>query len=199
MTQDHSEKSYQNFSEAVKFSGTAIPVYFLAGNHDEPELLNEYLSEFPFNSDKTITNEAWQIQLLHSKSATPSGLITDKESARLLNVIDKNKHQFILMHHHPANVDYFIDKHGLLAKDNFYRTLNQIDNIKAIGCGHVHNAIDLKVDTGEKNIPLFTCPATSIQFERSTSALENSGKQAGYRIFDLHNDGVVNNHVIFLR
>jgi Icc protein len=136
---------------------------------------------------------------LNSKSKTPSGLIADEESIRLLDVIDENKHQFILMHHHPANVEYFIDKHGLVNKDNFYQTLNQIKNLKAIGCGHVHNAIDLKVNTSEKSIPLFTCPATSIQFNRSISSVENSGKPAGYRVFKLHNDGLVISQVIFIR
>lgn len=198
LTQDHSEISYQNFSDAVALVEITIPIYRLAGNHDEPELLNKYLSETPFSLIKTITHEEWQIQLLNSKSHTPSGSITDKESERLLDAVDAKKYQFILMHHHPVNVGYFIDKHGLMNKENFYQTLNQIQSLKAIGCGHVHNAIELSVDTGEKIIPLFTCPATSIQFKQSTSSLENSGKPAGYRLYELHNDGFINSHVVFI-
>lgn len=198
LSQDHSERSYQNFADAVQSANITIPIYFLAGNHDEITLLDKYLSLSPFQSTKTITHAKWQIQLVNSKSATPSGFISYKESERLLTMVEPNMHQIILMHHHPVNVGYFIDKHGLINKADFYQTLNKMSTIRAVACGHIHNAIDLPIDTGEKNIPLFTCPATSIQFKQSSS-LENSGKPAGFRIFKLHNNGLVNSQVTFIR
>lgn len=198
LTQDHSEQSYQLFYDAVKFIQVSKPIYFLAGNHDEPALFDKYLSAEPFQNIRTIANENWQIQLLGSKSATPAGVISDEESSRLLNVIDKSKFQFILMHHHPIDVGYFIDKHGLNKKESFYQTLNQINSLKAIGCGHIHNAFDLTLDIGTKSIPVFTCPATSIQFDIHASTVENSGKPAGFRIYELHDDGLINSRVIFI-
>lgn len=198
LTQDHSEKSYQNFNDAVQLAQISIPVYFLSGNHDEPELLNTYLCSEPFQNIRTISNETWQVQLLHSKSATPAGVITDEENTRLVHAVDQSKHQFILMHHHPLDVGYFIDKHGLNNKECFYQTLNQISSLKAIGCGHIHNAFDLTLDIGKKSIPVFTCPATSIQFDINASTVVSSGKPAGFRIHELHNDGLINSRVIFL-
>ena len=57
ITQDHSEASYQLFVEAVLKSGVQVPFYYLAGNHDEHELLDKYLSIPPFKRDKLITQQ----------------------------------------------------------------------------------------------------------------------------------------------
>lgn len=198
LTQDHSHASYQNFTDAIKETQITLPVYFLAGNHDEPKLLSEYLSGMPFQSTKVLNNQYWQIQLLSSKSATPAGEVSEEELKRLIACVDPNKHQFILMHHHPVDVGYFIDKHGLTNKNQFYQALNKIDKVNAVACGHIHNALALNIETNEKTIPLFTCPATSIQFDQMASTVENSGKPAGFRIFDLADDGQVTSQVVFI-
>ncbi|MDT0603624.1 metallophosphoesterase [Thalassotalea castellviae] len=198
LTQDHSISSYQNFTDAINETDFTLPVYFVAGNHDEPKLLQQYLSGTPFHSAKVINKNQWQIQLLASKSTTPSGEVSANELARLLNCVDSHKFQFIFMHHHPVDVGYFIDKHGLLNKNTFYQTLNKLEAVKAVACGHVHNALALKIDITERVIPLFTCPATSIQFDQNATRVENSGKPAGFRIFELADDGQVNSQVVFI-
>ncbi|MDO6445566.1 metallophosphoesterase [Colwellia sp. 1_MG-2023] len=198
LTQDHSNASYQNFTDAIIATNFTLPVYYLAGNHDEPILLSEYLSGSPFKSAKIVNKKHWQIQLVASKSATPSGEVSEEEVDRLLACVDSKKHQFIFMHHHPVDVGYFIDKHGLTNKNQFYQALNKIESVKAVACGHVHNALALNIDTNEKIIPLFTCPATSIQFDQMASTVENSGKPAGFRLFSLANDGQVTSQVVFI-
>ncbi|MCO4797819.1 MAG: metallophosphoesterase [Colwelliaceae bacterium] len=197
LTQDHSEQSYQNFIDAVKVTKTNIPIYFLAGNHDEPELLNKYLKHAPFIQEKIIELPYWQLILVNSKSETPSGFVSSCESEYLLKSLDDTKNQLLLMHHHPMNVDYFIDKHGLQNQQTFYQTLDKIKGFRGVSCGHVHNAIELSLNINNKNMPLFTCPATSIQFKKSSS-LENSGKPAGYRAFMLGKNGIIKSKAIFI-
>ena len=194
LTQDHSELSYQHFVSAVKKAQFVVPVYFLAGNHDDRKLLNQYLTAPSFDIGSSISNASWQIQLLDSKSATPSGLV-EKESLQILSEnIDKNKFQLLMMHHHPIDIGYYIDKHGLQEQDNFWQAINQLNkvgaNIKAIACGHVHRAAKLIKD----NVDIYTCPATSIQFgdtkEQAGSILPS------YRLFYLKSNGTIQSEII---
>jgi Icc protein len=197
ITQDHSDASYQLFVQAVTESGIEVPFYYLAGNHDEHELLDKYLSVAPFKNDKFINEQYWQIALVNSKSDTPKGFVTASELSALSKNIDKNKHQLIMMHHHPIDVGYFIDRHGLENQQAFWQTIVQQPSIKAIACGHVHQALTLSLAEAPST-PLFTCPATSIQFDTRKNSGASNGQSAGYRIFSLYSDGQLSTGSYFL-
>lgn len=231
LTQDHSEQSYQNFADLVRECGVAIPIYYLAGNHDEPELLAKYFSAAPFSSDICIEHPHWQIQLVDSKSATPAGYVSEQALAKLKTAIKQDKHQLVMMHHHPIDVGYFIDKLGLQNKADFWQAINDYDNIQAIACGHVHSAMQLSIEsepakvakevnvTNATNVSkaikitkavttqstavnqavtLYTCPATSIQFDPSVDGVAALAKGPGYRIFNLSADGNLHTDVVYL-
>jgi len=201
LTQDHSEQSYVNFVEAVNLAGIKKPIYFLAGNHDEYELLNNYLVNTPFNQQKLIETEHWQICLLNSKSATPAGFISEQSLQRLRSSINAQKKQILFTHHHPIDVNYFIDKHGLENKPELWQTLSEQPSIAAIACGHVHRALDLTQTLEATTVRVLTCPATSIQFDpraKGIKALPRSAKQGiGYRHISLFVDGEFTSHVHF--
>ncbi|WP_057832459.1 metallophosphoesterase [Colwellia sp. TT2012] len=214
LTQDHSEQSYQNFVDLVHECGIAVPIYYLAGNHDEPELLAKYLSSAPFSADITIEHPHWQVQLLDSKSATPAGYVAEQALVKLQKAIKADKHQLVMMHHHPIDVGYFIDKHGLKNKTIFWQAIDNFDNIKAIACGHVHSAMQLTkqskqavktADTATAQltqvkapVTLYTCPATSIQFDPSVDGVAALAKGPGYRVFYLYPNGQLDSDVINL-
>lgn len=194
LTQDHSELSYQHFVAGVKQAQLNMPVYFLAGNHDDNQLLSKYLIAPTFNNSSTISNDFWQIQLLDSKSDTPSGLVKQERLHALTQRIDKNKYQLLMMHHHPINIGHYIDKHGLLEQDVFWQTISKINgaqgNIKAIACGHVHRASQLS----NQQVDIYTCPATSIQFGETKA--QSSSTVPSYRLFHLQSNGEINSDII---
>lgn len=215
LTQDHSEQSYQNFVECVIACQVRVPIYFLAGNHDEPALMAKYFVNPPFIADKTINLKNWQIQLVDSKSETPAGYVKEQALALLKNNIDARKYQFLLMHHHPIDVGYFIDKHGLQNKTDFWQAINGFNNIKAIACGHVHGAMVLTPSLTEAtseptnnitnntksstpSVPLYTCPATSIQFDPKVDGVGALAQGPGYRVFQLYPDGGIKTQVVML-
>jgi len=198
ITQDHSEISYQRFTQAVMSCGITIPFYYLAGNHDEHELLDKYLSVSPFNNKKMITHDYWQIALLNSKSETPKGFVSEGELSALENNIDKTKHQLIMMHHHPLDVGYFIDRHGLTNQMQFWQTINNQQTVKAIACGHVHQAMTIYPEPEVKRVPLYTCPATSIQFDPHKDSGSSNGQGGGFRIFSLFANGEIETQCHFL-
>jgi Icc protein len=194
LTQDHTELSYQYFVEAVALAKFTMPVYFLAGNHDDKKMIAKYLTAPNFQTHNTINHDFWQLQLLDSKSETPSGLITEKALAELAHRIDKNKFQLLMMHHHPVNIGYYIDKHGLINQDAFWKAINQLNetnmNIKAIACGHVHRASELSKD----QVDIYTCPATSVQFGDTKEAMASI--MPSYRILYLNSNGTITSEII---
>ncbi len=194
LTQDHSELSYQHFANAVKKAQLKMPVYFLAGNHDDRSLLTKYLLAPTFQSSNSIDNDFWQLHLLDSKSDTPSGVVSQKSLKALSQNIDRNKYQLLMMHHHPVNIGYCIDKHGLLNQDDFWQTMVQMNksgiNIKAIACGHVHRAAHLL----KHHIDIYTCPATSIQFGETKEKAESI--LPSYRLFYLESHGTITSKII---
>jgi len=198
LTQDHTDDSYKNFVEAIELIKFDIPIYYLAGNHDEFAMFEQYFTLPIIHHDKTITRQHWQLQLISSKSSTPSGVISIDECKRLLTSVDGDKNQLVLMHHHPVNVEYFIDRHGLKNKHEFYQVLSEIPNLRALACGHVHNAMTLSLGLGGGNTPVFTCPATSIQFDTKALTVANASLPAGFRLFKLYESGEIETHAMFL-
>lgn len=210
LTQDHSEQSYINFAQAVQLANIVIPVFFLAGNHDEPALLTKHLTANPFVSQNQIDCAHWQVQLIHSKSRTPAGLVSEQALKKLPNLLNSNKHQLLMMHHHPVDVGYFIDEHGLQNKTQFWQAIttyntNHNDNIKAIACGHVHRASRFTVEKGEKttktptSIDVYTCPATSIQFDPKVETVSALAQGPAYRLFYLHQNGTLSSDIVSLQ
>lgn len=187
LTQDHTKTSYLRFVEAYQQAVTRnLPCYFVAGNHDDLALLEQTFSQLPFSATRTINLAHWQIQLASSKSDTPAGLWHENEQNRVVSKIDKSKQQILMMHHHCVDVGYFIDRHGLQNQETFYDFLVARPEIKAVFCGHVHNAISTSIP--KANIPLYSCPATCLQFDKSADTVANAGIGIGYRKISLSAD-----------
>ena len=145
-------------------------------------------------NEKVINEQYWQIVLLNSKSDTPKGLVTTQDLFALESTVDVQKHQLLMMHHHPVNIGYYIDKHGLINQDVFWQAINQLNdenmNIKAIACGHVHRASQLSKD----QVDIYTCPATSVQFGDTKEKMASI--MPSYRLLYLNGNGTITSEII---
>lgn len=198
LTQDHTERSYQLFVQAFNECKIATPVYYLAGNHDEPLLLKKHLAVTPFCHENIIETKHWQILLVESKSETPAGKVTQQQFNELAQTINSQKAQLLLTHHHPIDVGYFIDKHGLVNQQSFHDFVSSHASIAAIGCGHVHQALTLPMVLTNRSINLYTCPATSIQFDTQSKTVTHNGQGPGFRQFTLNENKQLSTDVIFV-
>ncbi|SEK67772.1 Icc protein [Colwellia chukchiensis] len=198
LTQDHSDASYQLFVQAFTESKINLPVYFLAGNHDEPELLERYLSKAPFRKEKLIERGQWQLLLLATKSATPAGVFAQSQVEFADSVINPNKFQLVLMHHHAVDAGYFIDRHGLENPLEFQQFLSAHPSIQAVACGHIHQGLTLPITLPKRSVNLYTCPATSIQFDRQADGVKNNGQPPGFRLFTLADCGQITTTVCYV-
>lgn len=198
LTQDHSKASYQLFVQAFKECKITMPVYYVAGNHDEPKLLNHYLGAAPFYQEKIIKTPYWQILLMASKSDTPAGEVTQQQFDDIGKAIDTTKSQLLLMHHHPVDVGFFIDQHGLKNKQQFRDFIDEFSSIAVVGCGHVHQALTLPLLLEQRTIPLYCCPATSIQFDVSSETVKKNSQGPGFRLFTLKENKEFSTEVVFV-
>lgn len=191
LSQDHSLESYQNFVKAVKEINITKPIYFIEGNHDQTSLLQSELNGDPFVADKTITTDAWEFYLLNSQTDTPAGKISSDSLHMLAVQEDNTRHQFIFMHHNPVNVHYFIDKHALENQDEFWQQAQKNTNLKGVACGHVHREITIGAYKAQNTVPVYTCPATSIQFDPMNDGVSALDERPGYRRFIFFSSGEV--------
>ena len=225
LTQDHSEASYQLFVKAIEQSKLTIPLYFLAGNHDDitlmervltasdsvkSDVLDEQYLTVKCSNEKLITTDYWAIALLNSKSGTPAGIVDEPSLKQISELSTLAKHTLLCMHHHPIDVGFGIDKHGLMNKAELWQAVDNNPYVKGVVCGHVHNAFhlektfdainpntntDMYLSTVNRNVTVYTCPATSVEFntEFTTSeTLESSPiteKGAGYQMLSLADNG----------
>jgi Icc protein len=185
LTQDHTNASYQLFVQAFEECAIITPVYYLAGNHDEPTLLNHHLVSAPFCQAKIIETNDWQILLMASKSDTPAGEVTQQQFDQVANNIDVKKSQLLLMHHHPVDAGFFIDQHGLNNQQQFSDFIESFPSIVAVGCGHIHQALTLPIALTKRVVNLYSCPATSIQFDITSATVAKNTQGPGFRQFVL--------------
>lgn len=197
LSQDHSEASYQLFVKAVNAVGISQPIYYVAGNHDDSLLLNRYLINQPFQQEKLISNAHWQIVLINSTGETPAGFICPQELERI-EQIDTDKHVLLVMHHHPIKVGFGIDKHGLINHQVFWQVLGAKPNIKTIVCGHVHNGFKLAKHINQQWVTLYTCPATSVEFDAKAIEVTTTATGPGYQLLALADNGAVVRELIYL-
>ncbi len=198
LTQDHTTQSYQLFANLVRQAGIKKPLYYLAGNHDEPQLLNQYLVGAPFNESDVIESDYWQLFLLPSKSETPAGFIQPSLLDDIERLCQPTKFQWLFMHHHPINVGYFIDRHPLTNQEPLWQMVGNQATIKGIACGHIHQGLNMLAENTGKSCDVLTCPATSIQFDPSIDGVAALPLGPGYRLIELHDNGSYDTDIIYL-
>lgn len=193
LTQDHTVDSYHRFVELVNKANFSAPIYWLAGNHDDQAIMAEILVGRCFNAEKYATLGNWHIKLIDSKSATPAGFIAEEELERIKKA--DGKYELLISHHHPIDVGYFIDRHGMQNQAEVKQALALNLNIKGYLTGHVHRAEQLNISIGKREIPVFTCPATSMQFAKDRNNMIAECILPRYHIVSLHDDGRITREV----
>lgn len=171
---------------------TGIRYVLMAGNHD---VTYEHNSHLPFHlrhfsplvaddrlSDCTCLEiGAYQLLCLNSAvSGQTHGHLSDKSLAWLRHALSSKKPTLIALHHHPLPVNsLWIDAYQLKNAQAFWQTLAPFRHIRAIICGHVHQAHTLH----RFGTPLYTAPAVSRQFAPFCDDFTLHGLPSGIRLF----------------
>jgi Icc protein len=166
------------------------PWSWLPGNHDLPALMVEYY-ELPGLLDLG----RWRALLLDTHvDGEAHGELGSRRLARLAEDLEADdRPTLLLMHHPPVPVGTpWLDEIGLADREAFWEKLASYPQVRAILCGHVHQAIAVRYAMGEGEVLVYACPATADQFlpGAATFALDTVARP-GYRIVDLGGDTLV--------
>jgi Icc protein len=102
-------------------------------------------------------------------------------------------HTIVCLHHHPVDIDSaWLDNIGLHNRDEFFKIIDQFDNVKAILWGHIHQ----QVDAQRAGVKLYATPSTCIQFLPKSNDFAVDTISPGYRWIKLFPDGAIETDVV---
>lgn len=187
LVHDGSAAGYKRLHERLAALG--IPVYCIAGNHDDSAQLSVYLNR---NTVHTVTNirlGAWAIEFVDSnRPNSNAGHIRENELERLRESLGQyaEEHVLICLHHQPVPIgSEWLDT---MAVDNaaaLFEILDRSPRIKGVLWGHVHQAYEAV----RNGVQLLSCPSTCIQFLPQSERFGLDSRPPGYRWLQLHPDG----------
>ena len=161
LTQDHSLASYQLIAQLL--SGWSCPVFYLPGNHDDTELMQQAFVSSPFYPYTELSLGDWRLCLLNSKGPTPAGYFDTTRQQQLQQQLLSYPAEavvWLFCHHHISPMGSFIDEHIQLDAVPLWQMISADPRIKGVAHGHCHYAY-AKL---QQDIQLVGCPASSVQF-----------------------------------
>ncbi len=195
-SQDNSAKSYQRLVDAV--AGLTVPITWIPGNHDDLPTLQQTFKQTNISMEKSFNFAAWHIILLNTHwPGNVAGHLKTTELNRLEKLLQTqpDKHTMIVLHHHAIPVgSHWIDELGVKNADDLLAIIKKHSQIRAVVCGHVHQASD----TVKDGIRFISTPSTCVQFKSHSDGFAVDDLAPGYRWFNLHADGTIETDIVRL-
>ncbi len=137
LSEDASMASYRRLVEWAQ--GLCVRVWWIPGNHDDPEVMAEPFGRAGFESGPRVAAGGWQFLLLDSRWPNdPGGELTD---ARLepWDALDPDRPFAVFVHHQPVAVGaHWIDKVGMRHPERLWQQIEVGPRPAFIAFGHVH-------------------------------------------------------------
>jgi Icc protein len=193
IVQDESRAGYERFRATLAPLG--VPVLSIPGNHDDPKLMSELLSTPPFQFCGERRLDGWSLILLSTFLAgEDAGGLGPARLAGLRKALEvhANQHVVVCMHHHPLPMgSAWLDGVALRDAHDFWRIIDAHSNVRAVLCGHVHQAFD----TTHGSVRVLTTPSTCAQFLPKSEFFALDSRPPGLRWLLLAPDGTLTTRV----
>jgi Icc protein len=181
------------------FGALGLPVYCVAGNHDEPQAMHRELAGEPFVLGGFVDLGRWRIVLLDSCiPGSARGAISEQGLAGLEAALASagQQHCLVCLHHHPVPMgSRWLDNVGLVNAAEFLQTIDQHKNVRAIVWGHVHQ----NYDALRKGVRLLATPSTCAQFlPGAQNFAVDQQLPPAYRTLELRADGSLLTEVVWV-
>lgn len=192
IAQQSSIKAYSNFLSFV--SVLNAPMRWIPGNHDN----RIYMAEAAAGKDHgepcyTLGN--WVVILLDSMvPGKVYGNLADDQLDLMEALLQKHsdKHALITLHHHAVLMkSLWLDQHNLKNSDELIARVNKHSNVKAVVCGHVHQASENNIG----GVRYISTPSTCVQFLPASEDFGIDSIGPGYRKLVLNADGTIDTSI----
>jgi Icc protein len=197
IVQDESRAGYERFRASLEPLG--VPVLSIPGNHDDPKLMGEILSSGSFQVGGELRRESWSLILLSTFLAgeDAGGLGTARLTGlRKALAAHVGQHVLVCMHHHPRPMgSTWLDGVALRDAPEFWRIIDANPHVRAVVCGHVHQASDRQ----RNNVRFMSTPSTCAQFLPGSEFFALDDRPPGLRWLELKADGEIDTEVAWVR
>lgn len=187
LSQDETVQAYEHIAD--KLSCFSCPKYWIPGNHDNVEHIEEVFSQKHIQRQKHIILNHWQFILLNTqKPDAVEGYLVDEQLIFLEKTLGTYPElpAFIVMHHHPLPVgSLWLDRLMLTNAQDFWKCIQPYHHVKAVICGHVHQ----EHEAMNERVQFYASPSTCFQFKRYSKPFGVEELMPGYRSLILHEDG----------
>jgi Icc protein len=196
VVQDESRAGYERFRVTLEPLG--IPVISIPGNHDDPKLMGEILTSGKFQLGGELRRDKWSLVLLSTYLAgEDAGGLGPARLAGLRQALaaHADQHVLVAMHHHPLPMgSTWLDGVALRDAAAFWEIIDANRHVRAVVCGHVHQASE-----HERNgVRFFTTPSTCAQFLPGSAFFALDERPPGLRWLELHADGRIETEVAWV-
>ena len=175
-----------------------LPVYCLAGNHDDPGLMERLLNRANTGTANYLTGGTWAIILLNThKPGSEGGRLSAAELTRLDAALERSRgrHVLVCLHHHPVSIrSPWMDSMALENGEALFRALDRHDNVRGIIWGHIHQEFSVT----RNGVLLLGSPSTCVQFLPQAEQAGVDARPPAYRTLSLGADGAIRTRVHWL-
>lgn len=167
------------------------PAYAIPGNHDDPGAMARHLA--PVQVGGVAELGRWRLHLLDSRVPGQDGGRLGAAQLEGLAAALTDDPTLVVVHHPPAPVGTpWLDAIGLADGEALRGLLRGRPAVRGVVSGHVHQAVDRRVDGWR----LLATPATCRQFlPGNVTPAEDPRRAPGYRSLRLHPGGRLTSRV----
>jgi Icc protein len=197
IVQDESRAGYERFRDSLEPLG--VPVLSIPGNHDDPKLMTEILSSgaFQFGGERRLG--PWSLILLSTFLAgEDAGGLGPARLGGLRKALGAHagQHVIVYMHHHPLPMgSTWLDGVALRDAAEFWSVIDANPHVRAVVCGHVHQA----ADRNRNHVRFMSTPSTCAQFLPGSEFFALDDRPPGFRWLELLPDGRIETEVAWVR
>ncbi len=187
LSQDESAESYIYLARC--YDHFCIPTFWLPGNHDRVETLQQHFHGKWIHAEKQVLIGDWQIVLLDSTIPGEVGGSISSSQLEFLNAALRaypDRHALVCLHHQALDSgSEWLDLKGLKDSDQLRQQLAQHDNVKGVLWGHVHQESRRSIG----DVEWMSSPSSCVQFKPGSREFSTSAESPGYRHLNLYPDG----------
>jgi len=196
MAQDESAETYRRIANML--IGWPTPFMLTPGNHANigelhSALIPALMENSGYTDDLRVGN--WQVIALNSSlSGSIAGRLHADELERLerLLAMGGDAHTLVALHHHPIEIDSrWLDEIGLINSQRFWEVIGRHSRVKAVLCGHIHQALDVM----HEGVRVLGTPSTCFQFRPGEEDFMMDDLSPGFRWLELKDDGTIDTGV----
>jgi len=196
LAQDELPSTYERL--AAMLDNWSAPFMVTPGNHASLPALRDSLIpalKTIFSYSDCLIMAGWKVVALNShERGSVGGLLAEAELDRLKQLLSvrDHDHALIAIHHHPVAIgSRWLDNIGLLNQDRLWSLIDRFPQVRAVLCGHIHQALD----TMHGNVRILGTPSTCMQFMPLQDDFRLDGVSPGYRWLELLPDGTIHTAV----